>query len=232
MAIVKQASPQSLQQAANIIKNGGLVVLPTNTNYSIICNPFDIEAVQALFQAKKRTKFGPLTLVFSSFAEISKYTLPTPGFSIEIAQKLWPGEVSFILYKQDIIPNVVTCGANTIAVACHDHPVLQELLKVLGQPICFSSANLSGQGDIWVSLEKAIADLSEAVDLIIDGGLTKAALHPSKHKSNTIVDFTFQPPYLVRKGLLETTLLLKSIPNLVTVTARYQVALKARRLNQ
>jgi L-threonylcarbamoyladenylate synthase len=139
--------------------------------------PFNKDAVQKIFQAKKRTKFGPLTLYLASIQEISKYTLPTFGFSIGIAHTLWPGEVSFILYKQSIISNAVTCGANTVAVACHAHPVLQGVIAAFGKPVCGSSANLSGQGDIYVTVEKAIIDLSSEVDLILDDGPTPAAHH-------------------------------------------------------
>ena len=228
MAEVLSPNYQSIQKTVDCIKAGGIVILPTNTNYSVVCNPFDTEAVRRIFQAKNRTKFGPLTLFLSSVTEITKYTLPTSGFSMELARSLWPGEVSFILYKKSIIPDAVTCGVDTIAVACHDQPILQGVIKALGQPVCLSSANLSGQGDILVNVDKAISDLSSKVDLIINDGATKASKNSSGYKSNSIVDFTFESPFLVRRGLVGEEILLKNIPKLITDIDHYKINLLKR----
>lgn len=228
MTEVMKATQDAVRRAANCIRSGGLVVVPTHTNYNVVCDPFDEKAVQRVFQAKGRTKFGPLTLYLPSAEEIPDYTLPTPAFSLELARALWPREISFILYKRDNISDAVTCGASTIAVACHDQPVLQGLMAELGGPVCGSSANLSGQGDIHVDLEKASHDLQDRVDMILDDGPTKAFHYPSEHRSNTIVDFTFSPPFLVRIGFLEIDVVLKHIPDLVVDVGGYKAALRER----
>lgn len=182
MKNIRKASEDSIQEAANCIKSGGIVVVPTDTNYNLICDPFNELAVKKVFEAKQRTKFGPLTLYIASAEEIPKYTLPTSGFSVETAKSLLPGEISFILYKREMIIDAATCGADTVAVTCHSNSVLQNILKLLGTPVCGTSANISGQGDIFVTFEKASQDLSSKVDLIIDGGSTPAADNPSMNK--------------------------------------------------
>lgn len=222
------ADSKSIQQAADCIKSGGVVILPTSTNYNILCDPFNEAAVKRLFEVKRRTKFGPLTLYLPSISAISAYTLPTPGFDFKIAETLWPGEVSFILYKQNIISDAVTCGGNTIAVTHHANPVLQQVIETWGKPLSGSSANLSGQGDIFVTVEKAAQDLGENVDLILNAGETTAASHPSVNKSNSIVDFSFQPPFLVRRGVIGTETLQQIIPDLIVDPDLYKVKLKER----
>lgn len=228
MARILEANAESIQTAVDCVRAGGVVILPTSTNYNILCDPFNERAVKKLFEAKQRTKFGPLTLYLSSIEDISTYTLPTAGFEIKIAEALWPGEVSFILYKQARISNAVTCNSSTVAVTVHANPVLNQVIERFGKPLSGSSANLSGQGDIFVTAEKAIADLGDAVDLVLNAGATTAAAHPSAHKSNSIVDFSFQPPFLVRKGLISTAALEKIIPDLVADPAAYKLRLKER----
>ncbi len=228
MANVLTATQSNIQIVADYLKSGGVAIVPTSTNYNIICDPFNTDAVKKLFAAKHRTKFGPLTLYLPSTQAISSYTLPTPGFSRKIADGLWPGEVSFILYKQGIISDAVTCGANTIAVTYHADPTLQGIIEAFGHPVSGSSANRSGQGDIFVTVEKAIADLGEHVDVILNAGATSAAFHPSTDKSNSIVDFSFQPPLLVRKGVVSTEILQKFIPNLIADPDLYQIKLQER----
>ena len=147
---------------------------------------------------------------------------------MKIAEVLWPGEVSFILFKHNTISDAVTCGANTIAVTHHGNPILQKVMETFGNPLSGSSANLSGQGDIFVTVEKATSDLGQSVDLILNAGATTAASHPSVNKSNSIVDFSFQPPFLVRKGVIATETLQKMIPDLITEPDLYQIKLKER----
>ena len=228
MAKILDGTPDSIQMVVECLRKGGVVILPTNTNYNILCNPFNDTAVKRLFDAKKRTKFGPLTLYLPTKASISTYTLPTPGFDEKIANMLWPGEVSFILNKRSNISDAVTCGGATVAVTLHSNPILQRVIELFDGPLSGSSANLSGQGDIFVTAEKATADLGETVDFIVNDGATKAAAHPSIHKSNSIVDFSFQPPFLVRKGLVSTSKLQEVIPGLITDPALYKVKLKKR----
>lgn len=228
MAQILEATSESIQIVVDCIQSGGVVILPTSTNYNILCNPFDEVAVKRLFEAKNRTKFGPLTLYLPSISAISTYTLSTPGFEMEMAQTLWPGEVSFILHKQSVISDAVTCGANTVAVTHHGNPILQQIIETFGKPLSGSSANLSGQGDIFVTVEKATIDLGENVDFILNAGATSAASHPSVNKSNSIVDFTFQPPFLVRKGVIGVETLQKIIPDLIVDPDLYKIKLKER----
>ncbi len=228
MVQILEATPKSIQVVVDCIKSGGVVILPTSTNYNVLCNPFNEAAVKRLFKVKKRTKFGPLTLYLPSASAISTYTLPTPGFDPKIVQALWPGEVSFILYKQSNISDAVTCGANTIAVTHHTNPILRQVIESFGKPLSGSSANLSGQGDIFVTVEKATADLGENVDFVLNAGETTAASHPSVNKSNSIVDFSFQPPFLVRKGVISVKALQKIIPDLIADTNLYKTKLKER----
>ena len=225
-------SKETIKKALEILNSGGTVVIPTNTNYNVVCDYQNLDAVKKVFMAKERTKFGPLTLYLKSSKEIPLYTFPTAGFNHELADRLWPTEISFILLKRPIIADLVTCGTPTIALACHDHPVLQQILSEFGRPICGSSANISGQGDIHVDFGKAQSDLANRVDLLIDDGPTKAELSQILEKSNTIVDFTFDPPFLVRKGFFHESSLRKIVPNVQFDPEQYHSLVKNRTLSQ
>ena len=218
-----------LEAALEVLKSGGLIISPTTTNYNILCDATNSEAVKRVFQVKKRTKVGPLPVSLPYPHLASQYVYVPDWFDEKILQELLPGEVSFIFKQKYPFPDELTCGLRTVSISCTTHPLMRSIVVGMEGPIAATSANLSGQGDIFVTLEKAVLDVGSEVDLIIDAGPTEAQLAPHiKHRSNTIIDLTFDKPYLCRKGWVSLEKISKCIPNLVVDIDRYEECLANR----
>lgn len=224
-------SPESLRHAAEVLSGGGIIVIPSRTNYALICDAVSSAAVERLFLAKRRTKFGPLTLAVPDIESTGKYVSFPADFGMAELRRIWPDEVSFIFQLAYDLPRALTMGAQTIAVMRQHECALNRLLDVFKRPVGLTSANLSGQGNIVVTREKAIEDLSDEVDLIIVNDRADEVVDtsaPGVNPSNTIVDFSFGTPYLVRAGAVPARTLTPWIPELVLDTEQYKRLLAER----
>lgn len=231
MTVVDEAMPGSLDVAAEALAKGGTVVVPSYTNYSLICDAEDADAIGRVYKAKERTKFGPLTLAVPAIDDVARYVRLIPTFGLAELHEVWPAEVSFIFELTHPFPPRMTMGAGTVAVMFHPPCALQRLLATYGRPVALTSANLSGQGNIVVTREKAIEDVGDRVDVVVVNDrddevadVTVDGLNPS----NTIADLSFSPPFLVRAGAYTPADLRRWIPDLVLDTAAYKDALDAR----
>jgi L-threonylcarbamoyladenylate synthase len=222
-----------LEPALEILKKGGIIISPTTTNYNILCDATNPESVQRVFQAKKRTKVGPLPVSLPYPQLAREYVHIPPWFDSQILEALLPGEISFIFEQKYPFPDQLTCGLRTVSISCTTHPLMRSIVIGMEGPVAATSANLSGQGDIFVSLEKAISDLGSEVDLIIDSGPTEAQLATHvEHRSNTIIDLTFEPPYLCRKGWIPLSAVFPYFPTLNTDISEYKQRLNERISNK
>ncbi|MFL6651072.1 MAG: L-threonylcarbamoyladenylate synthase [Sulfurifustaceae bacterium] len=217
-----------LPVALEVLGRGGLVISPTTTNYNLICDATNEDAVERVFQVKRRTKFGPLP-VSLPYPEVAPRYVDIPDwFDVGILRAMLPGEISFIFRQKYPFPDRLTCGLGSVAISCTTHPVFRSMVIGLNRPIAATSANLSGQGNIFVPLDKAIADIGAEVDLIIDAGPTAAEIAGSGDRVNTIIDLTFDVPYLVRPGWVPLDQVRKFFPNLNTDIEAYQRELRRR----
>jgi L-threonylcarbamoyladenylate synthase len=215
-APVLAASPAAIDQAAAILRGGGLVISPTATNYNLICDARNASAVARVFAAKRRVKLGPLPVSLPYPDEIPRYVHVPQTFDSQAFKELLPGEVSFIFWQKYAFPGELTCGLHTVAVSCTSDPVFRAIVVASGGPVAATSANVSGQGNVFVDLDKAIADIGDEVDLIIDAGQNEAHAHPEHaHRVNTIIDLTFDPPQLCRRGWVATEKIIPFAPSLV-----------------
>jgi L-threonylcarbamoyladenylate synthase len=222
-------TPEVVAEAVRILRRGGIVVTPTRTNYNIVCDPESETAIGRVFEVKRRTKFGPLTLFLTSPEQADRYVTYTGGLDQSILRRLWPGELSFILPLEFPFPPRLTMGGKTIAITNQGECTLDRLSRGFGGPLGMTSANLSGQGDIFVDREKAFEDVGKDVDLFIAvEEPSPAVLHPSPNKSNTIVDLTFEVPYLVRPGIFPLEPLRELFPRLVEDPDAYKARLSER----
>jgi L-threonylcarbamoyladenylate synthase len=221
-----------LDLAIATLESGGTIIAPTPTNYNILCDATNPKAVERLFQIKQRTKLGPLPVLLPNTAAFENYVEIPDWFDRTILDRMLPGEISFIFWQRYPFPEKLSCGLHTIAVSCTTNPILNSIVVGMQRPLAASSANISGQGNIFVTLEKAIADLGNEVELIVDGGQTPA--HEATHiedRVNTIVDLTFAKPFLCRKGWIPLTRVLEFIPDLETDIEQYQALLIDRANN-
>lgn len=166
--ISDKKSQNALKKAGQMIRNGGLVVFPTETVYGLGADATSAQAAEKIYKAKGRPSDNPLIIHIHEPALAEKYTYTTPMF-YKIADAFMPGPITVIMKAKDIIPKTVTAGLDTVAVRCPLHPVARELIKKAGVPIAAPSANLSGSPSP-TCFKYAYADMNERVDMIIDGG--------------------------------------------------------------
>ncbi len=165
MAIVGK----DILRAKEILDTSELIAIPTETVYGLAGNCLDAKAVSGIFEAKNRPYFDPLIAHFSSITQVKKYVKEFPEIAEKLAKKFWPGPLTLLLKKKEIIPDIVTSGLPTVAVRVPNHPLTLKLLRSLGYPVAAPSANPFG----YVSPTEAFhvqAQLGEKIDYILDGG--------------------------------------------------------------
>lgn len=172
-----------LEKAGKIIRDGGLVVFPTETVYGIGANGLDSKACRSIYAAKGRPSDNPLILTVpdqEAARQVAAVITPT-------AQKLmdtfWPGPLTIIFPRKDCVPDAATGGLDTVALRCPDHAICHEFLKCAGVPVAGPSANLSTKPSPTTA-EQVLRDMKGRVDMIIDGGPCKIGVE------STIVECT------------------------------------------
>ena len=181
------------QQAAEALREGKLVALPTETVYGLGANALNLEAVTGIFSAKNRPAFDPLIIHQSSSERILKYAAKIPEAARQLATACWPGPLTLVLPKVDDVPQLVSAGLSTVALRVPAHPLTQAVLEAVDFPVAAPSANPFG----FVSPTTAqhVADqLGDTIDVILDGGPCQVGLE------STIVGFPEGKPTVLRKG--------------------------------
>lgn len=161
--------PASVERAANILREGGLVAFPTETVYGLGADALNTLAVARIFELKKRPHFDPLIIHISDKEWVNTYTRGVPPHAERLMDRFWPGPLTIILHKRPIVPDIVTSGLPTVAVRMPSHPVALELIARLGKPVAAPSANPFG----YVSPTKAahVARMfAGKLPLVLDGG--------------------------------------------------------------
>ncbi len=192
--IDKTEYSEKLQDAAAIIKSGGLVVFPTETVYGLGGNGLLSDAAKAIYSAKGRPSDNPLIIHIAEPKDADKYAL-TSDVYYRLADAFMPGPLTVIMPKRDCIPSSVTGGLDSVAVRCPSHPIAHELIKQAGVPIAAPSANISGRPSP-TSAKYVIEDMNGRVDMIIDGGECEIGLE------STIVKIDGDSLTLLRPGAI------------------------------
>lgn len=182
-----------LHRAAEILKSGGLVAIPTETVYGLAANALDPAAVAKIFSAKNRPSFDPLIIHMGDTAKLSDFTSGNNTKLIELGNKFWPGPLTLLLPKREIIPDIVTSGLDKVAVRIPQHPLTQALLNLLDFPLAAPSANPFGY--VSPTTAQHVQDqLAGKVDYILDGGPAKVGVE------STIVGMEGADLVVYRKG--------------------------------
>ena len=182
-----------IKEAADIINNGGIVVFPTETVYGIGADALNDEAVDKIFKAKGRPQDNPLIVHIAEFDELYDLAKEVPENAKLLAEKYWPGPLTMILYKKDILSDKITAGLDTAAIRLPENKIALALIKVSKKPIAAPSANTSGKPSPTEACH-VIEDLMGKVDMIIDGGSTYIGIESS------VVDMTGEIPMILRPG--------------------------------
>ncbi len=188
-------SASETQKAADIIKNGGIVAIPTETVYGLAANTFDENAVKKIFVAKGRPSDNPLIAHIADLDGISKLVAEFPDSAKMLANKFWPGPLTIILPKSAGVPYCVTAGMNSVAVRFPSHSVAREIIKESGVPLVAPSANISGKPSP-TAFEHVVHDLYGKVDAILDGGDCSVGVE------STVISFLSPVPKILRPGFI------------------------------
>ncbi len=183
---------ESLREAAEILRAGGLVVFPTETVYGLGGNGLDSDAAKKIYAAKGRPSDNPLILHLSRPEEAEQYAY-TNELYYRLARAFMPGPLTVVLPKREIVPSSATGGLETVALRCPAHPVAHRLIELAGIPIAAPSANLSGKPSP-TRAEHVREDLDGRVDMLIDGGECEIGLE------STIVSIHGDKLILLRPG--------------------------------
>lgn len=182
---------QFLDQAADILRNGGLVAYPTDTVYGLAADPTNAEAVRRLSEAKNRDPRQAMPHLIASSDGIDGVASDVPALASDLMRQFWPGGLTIILHKAQTYPSLAT--GDTIGLRLPDHPVPRELSRLLGGPITGTSANVAGGPEPLTAADVRVA-LGDTVDLIIDGGPCSGG------RPSTVIDCTQDPPTILRLG--------------------------------
>lgn len=182
-------------EAAEIIKNGGLVAVPTETVYGLAGNGLDEEAVKQIYEVKGRPQVKPLSLMVPGAEAMEQYCDDVPQGARLLAQRFWPGPLTIVLKAKDHIPSIVLAGGDTVGLRCPDHPMTLELLKKAGVPFAAPSANPSGE-ESPKTAQKVQDYFAGRIGGIIDGGECSIGLE------STIISMAQKPYRILRQGAL------------------------------
>ena len=186
-------SGTDLLKAKSLLESEHLVAIPTETVYGLAANGLSEVAVAKIFEAKNRPSFDPLIMHIGSIDQAQAISKEFPENAKNLAEHFWPGPLTMILPKKDIIPDLATSGLQTMGVRMPNHPLTLELLKSLKFPLAAPSANPFGYISP-TSAEHVINQMSGRLPYILDGGPCTVGLE------STIIDLTSEMPKILRKG--------------------------------
>lgn len=194
VAIIKDINKniKFIEEAARVIKSGGIVAFPTETVYGLGANALEEEAVKKIFIAKGRPQDNPL-IVHVCSKDISNLVKKVPKVAQELINKFWPGPLTIILEKKYIIPNMTSADLDTIGIRMPNSEIALKLIELSDRPIAAPSANISGRPSP-TEVERCIDDLDGRVDYIIGGESSDIGVE------STIIDCTVNPPLILRPG--------------------------------
>jgi L-threonylcarbamoyladenylate synthase len=191
--VILATTGKDIKAAAQILREGGLVAIPTETVYGLGGNALDQRAVLSIFETKKRPSFDPLIIHTDSLEKVDWFVNQFEGMARTLAEAFWPGPLTLLLPKRDIIPDIVTSGLDMVAVRIPNHSLTLALLQNLDFPLAAPSANPFGYISP-VSAAHVDAQLGEQIEYILDGGVCDVGIE------STIVGFVEGVPTIYRLG--------------------------------
>lgn len=186
-----QAAP--VNEAANVLRLGGLVAFPTETVYGLGANAFNAQAVAKIFEAKGRPASDPIIVHIHDVTQLNAVADNLPPLAFVLAREFWPGPLTMVLTRNSAVPSNVSAGMPTVAVRMPSHPVALALLRAFDLPIAAPSANRFARPSATATAH-VLADLNGRIDLILDGGPAHIGVE------STIIDLTKSLPVVLRPG--------------------------------
>lgn len=190
-----RAVPGDIARAGEILKNGGLVGIPTETVYGLAANALSGEAVAKIFKAKGRPMDNPLIVHIADFDDIKRFELVSeiPPQAKELAKHFWPGPLTIIMKKGRAVPDEVSAGLDTVAIRFPGHPVAQRIIRAASLPLAAPSANLSGSPSPTTAAH-VMNDMNGRINAVLDGGSCEVGVE------STVITLAAGVPTVLRPG--------------------------------
>ena len=185
----------AIGRAAELIKDGLVVAVPTETVYGLAGNAADASAVQRIFEAKNRPADNPLIVHLHSLEMVYRYCVAVDPGVEKLARAFWPGPLTLVLKAGELLRNTVCRGLDTVAVRIPDHPIIQALIARVDCGLAAPSANLSGKPSPTTA-DAVFQDLQGRISLILDGGPCRVGLE------STVLDMSSDRPVILRPGMI------------------------------
>lgn len=201
---------KNIAQAAEYIRSGGLVAVPTETVYGLAGNGLSEAAVSEIYRVKGRPEQKPLSLMVPDAAAIQRYCADVPEAAYHLAGKFWPGPLTIVLRAKETVPAIVRAGGDTVGLRCPDHPLTLELLNACGLPLAAPSANPSGKPSPKTAQEVE-AYFGGQIAAIFDGGICGIG------RESTIIDMSVTPYRILRQGALPEADIIRALRDNMTI---------------
>jgi L-threonylcarbamoyladenylate synthase len=182
-----------IRVAADAIKKGGTVAFPTETVYGLGANALNADAVQKVFEAKRRPPDNPIIVHVGVKEDVYRLARDIPKEAENLMARFWPGPLTLVLKRSEVVPDITVVGLDTIGIRMPKNKVALALLREAGTPIAAPSANLAGKPSP-TSAQHVIKDLAGRIDVILDAGPTKIGVE------STVINMTASPPEILRPG--------------------------------
>ena len=206
--LLSATAPETAAIAAEIIKKGGLVAIPTETVYGLGADGLNVDAVARIFEAKGRPGDNPLILHVTGADQLPVFCHDIPESAYRLAEKFWPGPLTIVLPANTNVPKRTTGGLSTVAIRCPKSEITREIIRLAGVPIAAPSANISGKPSTTTA-EHVLHDHDGKIEAIVDGGPCSVGVE------STIVDLTEERPRLLRPGGVTPEQLVEVLGDLV-----------------
>ena len=184
---------EETEQAASMLRKGGLVAVPTETVYGIAASAEDGVAVQMIYDQKDRDYDKPVSVLVTGMDMVEKYCQNIPPVAYRLAEKYWPGPLTMILEDREVVPAMVTADTGTLGVRCPDHPLTLAIIEKAGVPLAAPSANPSGDEPAKTAQE-VLDYFNRKIEGVVDGGPCAMGV------ASTILDLTEEEPKVLREG--------------------------------
>lgn len=191
----EQPDPRIVARAAAVLRAGGLVAFPTETVYGLGADALNENAVRRIFEAKGRPPSNPLIVHVAGLEAARQLAADWPASAQALGETFWPGSLTLVVPKKELVPAIVTAGGPTVALRVPAHPVALALLRAASVPVAAPSANRSTRLSPTTAAH-VLRDLGGRIDMILDGGPATGGLE------STVLDVTTSPPRLLRPGLV------------------------------
>lgn len=193
--IVPLSEPDALARVIDLLQQGEVVAIPTDTVYGVAADGYSESAVEKLFVAKDRPSGKAIMLLLGDYEDMRKVSSQISPTAERLAQRFWPGGLTLVIRGGEMLPPNLRAETDTIGVRLPNSNVVREIVRRLGRPIAATSANLSG-GANPQTVQDVLRDLDGRIALALDGGATPGSV-PS-----TVLDCTVEPPRVLRAGAI------------------------------